>query len=100
MISKKCPIREIAVARGSTSPFGGGREQLTFGATVAKIETVRIEGLSGGSVSAAEARRHAETQYDAFRENEKRLRHDEADRLIRDIKDIQKRLPKDRHPLA
>jgi hypothetical protein len=55
---------------------------------------------SGGSVSAAEARRHAETQYDAFRDNEMRLRHDEADRLILGIKDIQKRLPKERRPLA
>lgn len=47
---------------------------------------------SGGSVSMADAARHAEHEYEKFKTAQKQLRHDRADRDIAAIKDAQKAL--------
>jgi hypothetical protein len=45
---------------------------------------------SGGRVSMADAKRHAEREYDKYKEAQKKLRHEQADRTIAEIKAAQK----------
>jgi hypothetical protein len=45
---------------------------------------------SGGRVSMADAKRHAEREYDKYKVAQKKLRHEQADRAIAEIKATQK----------
>lgn len=49
---------------------------------------------TGGRVAMTDAKRHAEREYGKFKENQKKLRHAEADKTIAEIKRTQKSLPK------
>jgi hypothetical protein len=49
---------------------------------------------SGGRVSTASAKAHAEVEYGKFKANLKRQQHAEADKVIAEIKASQKLLPK------
>jgi hypothetical protein len=48
----------------------------------------------GGSVAMADARKYAERQYAIYKEEQKKLRHAVADKIISQIKGAQKILPK------
>jgi hypothetical protein len=50
----------------------------------------------GGSVSSDEAKRHAEEEYERYKAQQKILRHQEADRVIAELKAADKDLPKSR----
>ncbi|MCF4166968.1 virulence RhuM family protein [Zavarzinia compransoris] len=52
----------------------------------------------GGSIGIETARRHAETQYEAFDEQRKALRRADADRAIEELRAADKALPKSRRP--
>lgn len=54
----------------------------------------RVVLRSGGKVSMSDAKRHAEREYDKFKEQQKKLRHAEADKAIAEIKKAQSLLPK------
>lgn len=56
----------------------------------------RVVLRSGGRVSMTEATRHAEREYEKFKAAQKRLRHEQADRDIAEIKATQKALAKRR----
>jgi len=45
---------------------------------------------SGGRISMADAKRHAEREYDKYKAAQKKLRHEQADRTIAEIKATQK----------
>lgn len=49
---------------------------------------------SGGKVKMADAKRHAEREYDKFKADQKRIRHEQADVVIANIKAAQKDLKK------
>lgn len=51
---------------------------------------------TGGRVSMADAKSHADREYDKFRDAQRALRHSEADRAISEIKATQKKLPRSR----
>lgn len=49
---------------------------------------------SGGRVSMTDAKRHAESEYERYKDSRKALRHAEADRTIAELKEAEKSLPK------
>jgi hypothetical protein len=49
---------------------------------------------SGGSVSSAQAKAHAEREYDRYQQKQKAIRHAEADQAIAEIRALEKSLPK------
>lgn len=56
----------------------------------------RVVLRHGGSIKTAKAKKLAELQYTKFDKERKRLRHEEADRAIADLKKSDKQLPKTR----
>lgn len=74
--------------------------RLTMMAEASELLDRQLSGLgrvvlrSGGSVSMTEAARHAEREYEKFKAEQKRLRHEQADRDIAEIKATQKALGK------
>jgi hypothetical protein len=58
----------------------------------------RVVLRHGGNVSMSDAQRHAERTYENFKAQQKKLRHEQADRAISEIKAETKRLPKQRKP--
>lgn len=53
---------------------------------------------TGGRVPTAEAKRHAEREYEKFKAKQKAIRHEQADKMISDIKATQKALGKRNKP--
>lgn len=53
----------------------------------------RLVLRSGGRVSMSDAKRHAESQYEKFKVNQKAVRHAHADAAIKQLKNDQKTLP-------
>ncbi len=49
---------------------------------------------AGGRVAMTDAKKHAENEYGKFKQKQKALRHDQADKAIAAIKDTQKVLPR------
>ncbi len=74
--------------------------RLTMMAEASELLDRQLSGLgrvvlrSGGRVSMTEAARHAEREYEKFKAEQKRLRHEQADRDIAEIKATQKGLGK------
>jgi hypothetical protein len=74
--------------------------RLTLMAEASEILDRQLSGLgrvvlrSGGRISMTEAARHAEREYEKFKAEQKRLRHEQADRDIAEIKATQKALGK------
>lgn len=71
--------------------------------TMAEVETLldsQLKGLGrnvlrgGGQVAMKDAKRYAESEYTKFKADQKRLRHEQADRAIAEIKASQKALQK------
>ncbi|MFA5122440.1 RhuM family protein [Zavarzinia sp.] len=53
---------------------------------------------SGGSVKVADAKKHAELQYEIFSVKRKVERHAEADKVLKELRDTDKSLPRSRKP--
>jgi len=76
--------------------------RLTLMSAAAKLLDDQIRGLgrvvlrTGGSVAMADAKRHAEREYDKFKARQKALRHEQADQTIADIKAVHQDLGKRR----
>jgi hypothetical protein len=76
--------------------------RLTLMTQAAKLLDDQIKGLgrvvlrTGGSVAMADAKKHAEREYEKYKANQKALRHEQADQIIADIKATQKSLGRGR----
>lgn len=76
--------------------------RLTLMGQAAKLLDDQIKGLgrvvlrTGGSVAMADAKKHAEREYEKYKANQKALRHEQADQIIADIKATQKSLGRGR----
>jgi hypothetical protein len=55
---------------------------------------------SGGRVAMTDAKRHAEREYDKYKADQKRLRHEQADRAIAEIKAAEKVITKRAKPAS